>query len=774
MWRPAERIQFEAKHGRVPTRAEADASRLFSPVKAGPVALEQRTWVPAMVPWRATDDGFVTDAVIEWYARFARGRPGVIVVEATGIRDIPSGPLMRIGDDRFIPGLKKLVEAVREASEGHSRLFIQVIDFLNIRRRPDAKKYFERFLAITDAHRAALGGSDNDIRGALAAMKRDEFSKILTERELESLEFGYRERVTDMDLPHIRDLPQVLPGLFADAALRAQEAGFDGVELHYAHAYTMASFLSRKNTRDDGYGGSLRKPRAAAARSVQGGARANRREIRGRLPVPRRRMHRRRQRCRGCGLFRGAICKSRHGFHLDLARRQVRRRQAAGCRRRRLPLYRAERLRMHAAIYLRRQRPVRPQCRCRRRRSARRSMPKDCETPVVCTGGVHNFEFAEKMLADGVCDIVGSARQTLADPDWFLKTRLGLGDSVRICEFTNYCEGLDQKHKTVTCQLWDKEDLANPKVSKTADGKRRLDPPDWTPPSMSVTRTIEISEVGMRDGLQIERAMIPAEQKIALIDKLSKTGLKKIEITGFVHPKVIPQLADAETVAAGIRREPGVRYAAFVPNARGAERAIKAGIDDLKAGIAVSDSFNRLNVRMTTEDGMKAIDEIAAATKGTNSRLVGAIATAFGCPYEGEVSRRPCTGWRRNCSGMVRRSSISPIPRASPIRRAFAAPSRICSRHFPALCSDCICTTRAESASPMRWPGSTAASAISKARSADWEAVRLRRAQSVIFAPRISCIWRTRWGSRPASTSMRSSHARGWLRKCWGVRCRAW
>ncbi|ARQ00600.1 hydroxymethylglutaryl-CoA lyase [Pseudorhodoplanes sinuspersici] len=156
---------------------------------------------------------------------------------------------------------------------------------------------------------------------------------------------------------------------------------------------------------------------------------------------------------------------------------------------------------------------------------------------------------------------------------------------------------------------------------------------------MSAARTIDVSEVGLRDGLQIERTMIPAEQKIALIDTLSKTGLKKIEITGFAHPKVIPQLADAETVAAGIKREPGVRYAAFVPNARGAERAIKAGIDDLKAGVAVSDSFNRLNVRMTTEEGMKATDEIAAATKGTQSRLVGMIATAFGCPYEGEVSR---------------------------------------------------------------------------------------------------------------------------------------
>ena len=71
---------------------------------------EQRTWVPAMVPWRATADGFVTPEVLEWYARFAEGRPGVLVVEATGIRDIPSGPLLRVGDDRFIPGLRRLVE----------------------------------------------------------------------------------------------------------------------------------------------------------------------------------------------------------------------------------------------------------------------------------------------------------------------------------------------------------------------------------------------------------------------------------------------------------------------------------------------------------------------------------------------------------------------------------------------------------------------------------------------------------------------------------------
>src|SRR2546426_11511671 len=94
----------------------------------------QRTWVPVMVPWRATEDGFVTAEVLDWYARFAEGRPGVLVVEATGIRDIASGPLLRIGDDRFIPGLRRLVETVREQSAGHTRLFIQILDFLTVRR----------------------------------------------------------------------------------------------------------------------------------------------------------------------------------------------------------------------------------------------------------------------------------------------------------------------------------------------------------------------------------------------------------------------------------------------------------------------------------------------------------------------------------------------------------------------------------------------------------------------------------------------------------------
>ncbi|MGA1326697.1 MAG: hypothetical protein ACO305_08745, partial [Rubrivivax sp.] len=107
MWKPAERIRFESRPGRVPSAAEAQASRLFSPVAVGPLTLRHRTWVPAMVPWRSNEEGEVTEDVVQWYARFARGRPGAIVIEATGIRDVPSGPLLRIGDDRHVDGLRR-------------------------------------------------------------------------------------------------------------------------------------------------------------------------------------------------------------------------------------------------------------------------------------------------------------------------------------------------------------------------------------------------------------------------------------------------------------------------------------------------------------------------------------------------------------------------------------------------------------------------------------------------------------------------------------------
>jgi 2,4-dienoyl-CoA reductase-like NADH-dependent reductase (Old Yellow Enzyme family) len=433
-----------------------------------------------MVPWRATDDGLVTPEVLAWYERFARGRPGALVVEATGIRDIPSGPLLRIGHDRFIPGLAELVRTVRQASGGRTRLFIQIIDFLRIRRRPEPERYFREFLVLTDRHRALLPGTDDAIREALTQLPESEWPRVLDQRELESLQFGERERITDTEVPHIRDLPRVLPALFARAATRAEEAGFDGVELHFAHAYTMASFLSALNTREDGYGG----PRPDRVKLPLEVYRAVRETVGPRFVVG----------CRFLGeecISGGNTAEDAAWFGAAFAR--------AGMDY--LSLSRggkfedAKQPRVGWARY-----PytgpsgyecmptVRSDDRgpFGRNRDATRAVREavhaaGCRTPVVLSGGISTFEQAEALLRTGVADIIASARQSLADPDWFRKLRLGRGEEVRRCVFTNYCEGLDQVHKPVTCKLWDHVGLDQPGAPLTTDGRRRLVAPAWEP-----------------------------------------------------------------------------------------------------------------------------------------------------------------------------------------------------------------------------------------------------------------------------------------------------
>ncbi len=284
MYKPPERIRHPLPQATAPTEEQARRSPLFAPLQlASGLRLLERSWVPAMVPWRASDEGFVTPQVLQWYARFAEGQPGALVVEATGIRDVPSGPLLRIGHDRFVPGLRDLVATVREHSGGRTRLFIQIIDFLRIRRRPQRERYLGSFLAIEERHRRQLEllgqgpfGAEQQLREALLGLPDEQLEQVLDARELEALTVGARERVWD-PAPHLKELPQRLPPLFAAAAERAQRAGFDGVELHYAHAYTMASFLSALNTRQDGYGGSregrVRLPREVfqAVRAAVGG-----------------------------------------------------------------------------------------------------------------------------------------------------------------------------------------------------------------------------------------------------------------------------------------------------------------------------------------------------------------------------------------------------------------------------------------------------------------------------------------------------------------------
>ena len=480
MWHPRPFTKHSIPPTRPPTSEEAARSLWFRPLRAGRLDLRERTWVPAMVPWRATGDGLVTPEVLAWYERFARGRPGALVVEATGIRDIPSGPLLRIGDDRFIPGLAELVRTVRRASGGRTRLFIQIIDFLRIRRRPEPERYFREFLAITDRHRALLPGGDEDIREALAALPQTAWPAYLTEQELESLQFGERERVTDTGLPHIRELPRVLPELFARAAARAERAGFDGVELHYAHAYTMASFLSPLNQRNDGYGG----PRANRIRLPLEVYRAVRAAVSERFVV-------------GCRFLGEECIPGGYGtddaswFGAELARAGMdylslsrggkfedAKQPRVGWAR--YPYTGPSGYECMPTVRSDEQGPFgrNREATCAVREAVRAA---GCPTPMVLSGGVSTFEQAEDILRSGVADVVASARQSLADPDWFRKLRLGLGDQVRRCVFTNYCEGLDQVHKEVTCKLWDHLELENHEIPRSADGRRRLVAPAWEP-----------------------------------------------------------------------------------------------------------------------------------------------------------------------------------------------------------------------------------------------------------------------------------------------------
>ena len=145
-----------------------------------------------------------------------------------------------------------------------------------------------------------------------------------------------------------------------------------------------------------------------------------------------------------------------------------------------------------------------------------------------------------------------------------------------------------------------------------------------------------IHEVVARDGLQIEPQFVPTEKKVELIDALSATGLAKIEVTSFVSPKAVPNLRDAETVMAGIKRNPEVKYVALIANQKGAERAIAARADEVNLVVSVSETHNRANVRRSTDASFEGFGEIMRELDGSGIAVTGALSTAFGCPFEGE------------------------------------------------------------------------------------------------------------------------------------------
>lgn len=154
---------------------------------------------------------------------------------------------------------------------------------------------------------------------------------------------------------------------------------------------------------------------------------------------------------------------------------------------------------------------------------------------------------------------------------------------------------------------------------------------------MNPSNHVRIVEVGARDGLQNEKTLLPADVKIALIDRLSATGLQTIEATSFVSPKWVPQLADAAEVFRGIRKAPGVSYPVLVPNMQGYERALEVGVTEIAVFSAASEAFNRKNINASIDESIERFMPLMERARTDGIKVRGYVSTVLGCPYQGEV-----------------------------------------------------------------------------------------------------------------------------------------
>ncbi len=159
-------------------------------------------------------------------------------------------------------------------------------------------------------------------------------------------------------------------------------------------------------------------------------------------------------------------------------------------------------------------------------------------------------------------------------------------------------------------------------------------------------QSVRIREVGPRDGFQNEPETIATADKVRLIDMLTETGLRRIEITSFVRPDVIPQLADAEEVLAGVQRREGVSFSVLIPNERGLELALplREHFDEVNLFLSASETHNRKNVNRSVEESLTGLERVIGRARGEGLRCEGVISVAFGCPYEGEVPRERVLG----------------------------------------------------------------------------------------------------------------------------------
>ena len=354
-------------------RAAADRSRgggvaaVFADRRSARFHWRQRTWVPAMVPWRATEEGYVTEDVIDWYERFARGMPGAIVVEATGIRDVPSGPLLRIGHDRFLPGLAPpgrsgAAAPARGARASSSSSSISSPSAAGPSRRNSSSAFLPSPTGIARAGRPGAAGCRGP-RRRLRAMSDDELAaRADRSRAARRSNSAIASASPTCSMRTFATCREVLPGLFADAAgarraggLRRRRAALrarlhDGlVPLAHQHARRRLRRLARE-------------PRCAFRSKYSPQCAPGRHGTCGRLPVPRRRMHRWRQRLSMTRCISASPSRAPAWiFFRPRAAANSMTPSSPPVGAAAYPYTGPQRLRVHAAVHLRRARAVRPQ-----------------------------------------------------------------------------------------------------------------------------------------------------------------------------------------------------------------------------------------------------------------------------------------------------------------------------------------------------------------------------------------------------------------------------
>lgn len=399
--------------------------KLFSPIHVGALELPNRLVVPAMVTRLSGEDGHVNAGITERYVRFSRGGAGLVVLEAMAVHSSKSGPLLRISGDEFVPGLRELAGKMHDAGPG--KCAPQIIHFLKISRS------------------------------------------------------GWRQKVQDLSIDEVR----AIPGLYANAAVRAAQAGYDAVELHMAHAYTLSSFLSRHNARRDDYGGSLERRLRLPLETVA----AVRKALGASFPVGVR--------------FDGEECV-KGGYTVEESRWIALRLAQAGI----------DWLSISAGgkfedAQPRPGEPLYPYTGY----SGDRCMPgrgyppaanlyiaagikahlvaHGLQTPVIATGKINTPELAESILNDRKADMIGMARPLLADPDWPRKVQSGHFDRVVRCCYANVCKAKDERFQTVTCFLWPRGTINAPESSDTV-------PPHWPKSGAALTADTTQGRVSLK------------------------------------------------------------------------------------------------------------------------------------------------------------------------------------------------------------------------------------------------------------------------------------